>query len=126
MGLLIPEYHAHVYYSSETKGVATALRQKLLDKQPANRFRFGVRFRTAQPSHVQVGNMHDVPIGPHTQPMFAITIPEKSLSYMLSFLIQERGSLSILIHPVSDNELADHTTNVMFLGTPVPVDITKL
>ena len=45
---------------------------------------------------------------------------------MTSFATLNRGSLSILIHPLGDDVIEDHTINAMWLGQPFPIDVSKL
>jgi aromatic ring-cleaving dioxygenase len=47
---VVSAYHAHVYYTPETRVKAAALRARLRELFP-----------------VQLGRWHDVPVGPHSQ-----------------------------------------------------------
>ncbi len=44
----------------------------------------------------------------------------------MSFAMLNRGSLSILIHPLGRNETEDHVKHQMWLGQKFPLDTTSL
>jgi hypothetical protein len=58
---------------------------------------------TSRPARVNKG-----PIGPHPCGSYEIWTPEESLSSMMSFAMMNRGSLSILIHPLGRNEVQSY------------------
>ena len=72
--------------------------------------------------------MFDYPIGPHPIPMFEIDIPQNypKFSDIVSWIMVNHGNLSALLHPHTDNELYDHTKYPLWLGQPVPLDLSKL
>ena len=37
-----------------------------------------------------------------------------------------RGSLSVLLHPLARTEVEDHTIHKMWLGEPFPLDLTNM
>ena len=55
-----------------------------------------------------------------------IWCPRESLAEMLSFAILNRGSLSVLIHPLAANEVHDHSIHQMWLGDPFPLNLASL
>jgi DOPA 4,5-dioxygenase len=85
-------YHAHVYFAASTSNVAEALREEI-----AARF------------EVDVGKVHHRAIGPHSQPMFRLAFGSDQLATILPWLILNRSGLDILVHPCTDDEIADHT-----------------
>ncbi len=40
--------------------------------------------------------------------------------------MQNHGNLSVLLHPLTRQELLDHTTRAMWLGKSMPLDISML
>ena len=48
------------------------------------------------------------------------------LSNIMTFMMYNRGSLSVLVHPLGRMEVRDHTTDAMQLGPPFPLDISVL
>eukprot|EP01059_Diplonema_ambulator_P001929 TRINITY_DN11589_c0_g1_i1.p4 TRINITY_DN11589_c0_g1~~TRINITY_DN11589_c0_g1_i1.p4 ORF type:complete len:103 (+),score=40.69 TRINITY_DN11589_c0_g1_i1:380-688(+) len=69
-------------------------------------------------------NMNDIPpvnygpIGPHPAGSFETWVPEEYLPQVLSFFMQQRGELSILIHPLTKHAVEDHSGRAMWLGKP--------
>jgi DOPA 4,5-dioxygenase len=66
------------------------------------------------------------PVGPHLSGSFETWVPQESLPRALSWFTQHRGSLSILIHPLTRYERADHSTHATWLGTPWTIDLETL
>jgi len=99
-------YHAHVYYEPATRERALQLHAALGSG--------------TLPGVLMVGRMEDAPVGPHPLPQFefhfhAATVPA------VRALLQGAG-LTALIHPLTDDDLADHTTLAEWIGTPLPLD----
>ncbi|KAJ6493517.1 DOPA-like domain-containing protein [Mycena vitilis] len=55
-------------------------------------------------------------------PMFEVNVftPHQT-GALFSWLAVNRGPCSVLIHPNTDDELADHTTLATWMGTPLPL-----
>lgn len=110
-GAAVVEYHAHVYYEAPTRAVAAALRDHLLAWSGAP---------------LKVYTLSDGPRGPHVRPMFGVDVPRAEFAEVLAFLLLNHGPLSVLIHPVTGNELLDHTHHALWLGSPQPLDLSVL
>jgi aromatic ring-cleaving dioxygenase len=104
-------YHAHVYFDAATRPVASDLRDNLM---------------AAVSRSVRVHGLIDEPIGPHPLPMFEIDIPQGALEPVLNFLQLNHGPLSILVHPISGNELADHRDHSIWIGKQLSLDLSVL
>jgi DOPA 4,5-dioxygenase len=102
-------YHAHVYYEPATRDVAERLREEI-----------GARFT------VELGRMHDKPVGPHPAPMFQAAFGCDELAKILPWLMLHRAGLAVMVHPRTGDELADHSTNPLWLGAPLPLDLEFL
>lgn len=109
--ITIQGYHAHIYFRETTQETAEALHQML-----------GEMFQ----GRIKCHSIAYGPRGPHICSMFGIDIPIHELEFVLNFLIRNRGRHSILIHPVTGNELLDHTHNAMWLGTAQELDLSVL
>lgn len=107
-------YHAHLYYVPETRAVAESMRLRLID---------GIASGTI-PKLLFVGQLKDGKAGPHPIPQFEIHYTKAALQTILS-LIEESG-LTALVHPLTDDDLADHTTLAHWIGTPIELDLTTL
>ena len=106
----IAGYHAHVYYRDPaTRAVAAELRAAI-----------GERFETV------LGRWHDVPIGPHPCGMYQVAFATKVFATLVPWLALNRHGLSILVHPETGDDPADHSDHAMWLGEPLPLDIESL
>ena len=102
-------YHAHVYYNSQTRASAERLRAAI-----AERFR------------ARLGNWHDEPVGPHPAAMYQLAFGSEELASLVPWLMLNRDGLNILVHPLTDDSVADHTRFAAWLGTPLPLRIEVL
>lgn len=105
----ISAFHAHVYFDPATQPAAAALREAL-----------------AASFSVPLGRWHDGPIGPHTKGNCEVRFPVEQLGAVVAWLMLRRGELSVLIHPLTGDVLADHATYPMWLGEQVPLDLEVL
>ena len=101
-------WHAHIYFTAADRAVATALRE---------------RFR-AEPRVLFTGQMIDEPVGPHPIPQYEIHFHEPARDAVVA-LIGEFG-LRALVHPLTDDDFADHTTLGHWIGEPLDLDTTVL
>ena len=107
-------YHAHVYYDESTWDTARRLHQELSDMVVAG----------SLPNLVLVGKMYETAVGPHPIPQFEIQFLAAAVPDITRIL--EKSGLRALIHPLTDDDLADHTTLAVWLGEPVPMDESVL
>lgn len=101
-------YHAHIYYSDQERPAAEALQAD-----------FGRR-----PEILFVGRMTDRGVGPHPVPQFEVHFLEDSRSAVIAAI--EASGLRGLVHPLTDDDLADHTSLAHWLGEPLELDVTTL
>ncbi|CAG2115669.1 unnamed protein product [Medioppia subpectinata] len=66
------------------------------------------------------------PVGPHPVGMFITCCNKTSMTPALSWFVQNHGNLSVLIHPLTREVLADHTDKATFLGKSMPLDLPTL
>ena len=103
-------YHAHIYYSAEERPAAEALREGL---------------GNADPEILFVGRMTDRPVGPHPIPQFEIHFLERARTSAVIAAIEASG-LRALVHPLTDDDLADHTSLAHWIGEPLELDLSVL
>ena len=103
------EFHAHIYYSEATRASALKLRENIM-------MLAGGRLR--------VYTLSDGPRGPHVTPMFGVDIPASDMAEVLEFLMRHHGPHPVLFHPVTGNELLDHTHHACWLGSPQHLDLS--
>jgi len=105
----IKGYHAHVYYSPQTRAIAERMRAAI-----------GKHF------HARLGSWHDEPVGPHPVSMYQLAFAADEFSALIPWLMLNREGLDILVHPVTGDSMADHTRFAAWLGTPVPLRLDVL
>jgi len=101
-------FHAHVYYSRRERAAAEALRDAFGRMA-------GILF---------VGRMSDGPIGPHPIAQFEIHFRENSVGAVVAAI--EATGLRAVVHPLTDDDLADHTRLARWIGEPVALDLGTL
>ncbi|MDV5167933.1 DOPA 4,5-dioxygenase family protein [Photobacterium rosenbergii] len=97
-------YHAHIYFDECQINAAERLHEKIAQRQDVSRV-FPLVHRE---------------VGPHSKPMFEVHFADNKQGFV-DWLDNERGELSVLIHPVSDDVLSDHTTKAIWLGAVLPI-----
>ena len=107
-------YHAHVYYEARTRAVAERLHQQL-DAMRANGVLTSLLF---------VGEMRDKSVGPHPKPQFEVHFLAAALKVVIPLL--SSSGLTILVHPLTQDDVADHTTLAQWIGEPLALDETVL
>ena len=105
----ISGYHAHVYYEPETR-------------KSAERLRAGIGERFA----ARLGSWHDEPVGPHPVPMYQVAFAIDEFSRLVPWLMLNRDRLDILVHPLTDDAVADHSRHALWLGNPLPLRLDRL
>lgn len=114
----IKEFHFHVYYfqtNAASRAHALALRDDIL------------RLRAEGYFHaVPLVTYNDVPRGPHPVGSYEVWCPRERFSRVYSYFAMNRGELSVLIHPLTREEVKDHTERAVWLGPSYPLDLTQL
>jgi DOPA 4,5-dioxygenase len=101
-------YHAHIYYEPRERAAASRCHQQLSRSKVV----------------LFVGELRDQPVGPHPKAQFEAHFREDALPQIVS-LLKETG-LTALVHPLTDDDLADHTTLGQWIGEPLPLDLSVL
>jgi DOPA 4,5-dioxygenase len=101
-------YHAHIYYSAAERHAAEALRTDL----------------ARRPEVLFVGRMTDGATGPHPIPQFEVHFLEANRSAVIDAI--ETSGLRALVHPLTDDDLADHTSLARWIGEPLELDVSTL
>jgi aromatic ring-cleaving dioxygenase len=107
-------YHAHIYYLPAKRERADALRLRLCEMKESG----------AIAQLLFVGQLRDRKVGPHPIPQFEIHFTEDVLPVILPLI--ETSGLTALVHPLTDDDLADHTTLARWIGQPLDLDLTTL
>ncbi|KZT43098.1 hypothetical protein SISSUDRAFT_738244 [Sistotremastrum suecicum HHB10207 ss-3] len=104
----------HIYYtqSSETESkYARELHERIRREFP----------------ELRIYKFWDRPIGPHPVAMFEVNVftPHQTGAFF-SWLAVNRGNLSVLIHPNTDNAFLDHTERAIWMGRQWPLNTEML
>jgi aromatic ring-cleaving dioxygenase len=102
-------YHAHVYYDAATLPVAEKLKAEL-----------GARF------DVELGPNSGERVGPHPIPQFQMIFKNEQFQTVVPWLMLNREGLDILIHPLTDDMVDDHTVYALWLGMPVKLVLDRM
>jgi aromatic ring-cleaving dioxygenase len=101
-------YHAHIYFDDAERAAATELRDG-----------FG---RDAE--ILFVGDMTDGAAGPHPIAQYEVHFLGAAVPAIVAKI--EATGLRALVHPLTDDDLADHTTLAHWIGEPVELDVSVL
>ncbi|MBS0298693.1 MAG: DOPA 4,5-dioxygenase family protein [Proteobacteria bacterium] len=104
-------FHGHIYFSDNEIERAAKVRENLAN---------------ALPQLTYIGQLITRPIGPHAKPMFEIHIPAAEIDRITPVIDELRQGLSVLIHPLQENELEAHTTDARWLGEKLPLNLQVL
>jgi DOPA 4,5-dioxygenase len=102
-------YHAHVYYSASTKPVAERLAQRLSEN-----------------FDVEIGAFSGERVGPHPIPQFQMIFTNAQFAEVVPWLMLNRDGLDILLHPLTDDMVDDHTVYATWLGRPVELVLDQM
>jgi aromatic ring-cleaving dioxygenase len=102
-------YHAHVYFNPATRSVAERLRDAIVSKFT-----------------VEPGGFSDEPRGPHPISQFNVIFKAPEFQNIVPWLMLNREGLDVLVHPLTDDMVDDHTIYALWLGTPIALKIDTL
>ncbi len=102
------QWHAHIYFTPQEQAAAATLRDAF----------------KAEGQVLFVGAMTTGPAGPHPIPQYEIHFCEPALKHVRSMITA--SGLTALVHPLTQDDLADHTNLGQWIGAPVPLDLTTL
>jgi DOPA 4,5-dioxygenase len=107
----ITGYHAHVYYDPATsRDRATRVRELIAERFPDAR----------------LGRWHDQPVGPHPGATYQIAFAVELLPTLLPWLMLNRQGLTVLVHPETGDDLADHAEHAAWLGERLDLRLEAL
>jgi aromatic ring-cleaving dioxygenase len=103
----IQTYHAHVYFNADTIEQARALCEHASE-------RFGVK----------MGRVHERPVGPHPDWSCQLAFDHAQLADVTLWLALNRKGLVVFMHPLTGNDLADHTEHAIWMGAVRELDVS--
>ena len=103
-------YHAHIYYDPEkTRSTVERLFAVIQEK-----------------FQVELGGLRDEPVGPHPVANAQVIFTPAQFQLVVEWLMLHREGLDVLIHPLTNDSVDDHSIYAMWLGTPVPLKLHTL
>jgi len=99
-------YHAHVYFDKNTIETAKQLCTDI-----------------DRTFNLKLGRFHEKRVGPH--PMFScqITFGTKHFDDFIPWLDKNRKNLTIFVHPLTGDDILDHTRYAYWLGQSVELNL---
>ena len=107
-------YHAHIYHALEQREASDALHDRLTTLMESGEM----------PDLKMVGKLRERPVGPHPLPQFEIHFLKRALAGVLPLI--EASGLQALVHPLTDDDLADHTSLAHWVGAPLDLDLSVM
>jgi DOPA 4,5-dioxygenase len=107
-------YHAHIYFEPADRHLAETARAVLLQRLDSGEL----------PQLRFVGSLRDAGAGPHPLAQFEIHFTSDGLAAVREFV--RACGLTALIHPLTDDDLADHTQLAEWIGAPLELDLDTL
>jgi len=102
----ITGYHAHIYYSPETREIAATIREQL-----------------DEAFDVTLGRWREEPVGPHPTSMYQVAFAADIFPEIVPWLMINRQGLDILVHPETGDDLQDHRDNALWLGEKLTLNL---
>ena len=103
-------YHAHIYYDpTSTRAVAE-----------------GVCAALGEHCQVEIEAFRDTPIGPHPLANVLVIFKPDQFEHVVPYLMLHRDGLDVLVHPLTEDAVEDHTDFALWLGTPVALHLHTL
>lgn len=103
-------FHAHIYHEPHQRAASDALHAQLSEMLGGDL--------------LMVGKLREGPVGPHPLPQFEIHFLKRMLPQVLPLI--EASGLRALVHPLTDDDLADHTTLATWIGAPLDLDLSVM
>jgi DOPA 4,5-dioxygenase len=103
----IQSFHAHVYFDSEQIDTARTVCE-----------------RAAKTFGVEMGRMHDKPVGPHPMGSCQLKATPDQFAKLLPWLALNRSGLIVFAHPETGHDLEDHRDHGIWLGVGLDLDLS--
>jgi len=94
--MTVTEYHAHVYFNDSNIHQAKILIECIREE-----------------FNVNIGRMHEKTVGPHPVWSCGIEISKSEFEKVYAYLLLNHEEFSVLIHPVTGDDMLDHTKFAM-------------
>ncbi|NRA67024.1 MAG: DOPA 4,5-dioxygenase family protein [Pseudobacteriovorax sp.] len=93
------QYHFHIYFNKDEVHKVDHIIDKLRDFE-----------------RLKIGRVRVNPVGPHPTGSCQITVLKPDFMEMLDWFLLNREGLSVFIHPVSGDDIKDHSDYTIWIG----------
>ncbi|MEN0105428.1 MAG: DOPA 4,5-dioxygenase family protein [Pseudomonas sp.] len=100
-------WHAHVYFDASTLAQA-----RRLCEEAATLF------------ELKMGRVHEQLVGPHPAWSCQLALRPAVFAQLIPWLVLQAQGLSIFVHPITGNDLADHRDHGMWIGPPMTINLS--
>ena len=100
-------YHAHVYFDADSIDFARDLCTK-----------------ASENFSLKMGRVHEKPVGPHTMWSCQLLFKNKDFDALIPWLDDNRDGLTVFVHPLTGDDLKDHTDLASWLGDEVALNLS--
>jgi len=108
-------YHAHIYHEAGQRAASDTLHAQLTELKDSGELA----------DLLMVGKLRERPVGPHPLPQFEIHFLARALPQVVALI--EASGLRALVHPLTQDDLADHTTLAYWIGGgPLDLDLSVM
>lgn len=104
------EFHAHIYFDTVSQKHAETMYERVSEEL----------------SDVSRGRFHTRCVGPHPSCMFTMVYGKGVFQEVTLWLMENLNGLSAFVHPLSGNDLDDHTKYALWFGNQLELNLDKL
>ena len=105
----ITSYHAHVYFNEKSLKQAQELCELITSKFDLN-----------------MGRVHEKCLGPHPRWSCQLSFEPRKFGRVIPWLAVNRNGLTVFIHPLTGNDMADHTKHAIWMGEILELNLAQL
>jgi DOPA 4,5-dioxygenase len=115
---VIQGFHFHTYFFQDN-------RESKADVQEFRKLVFR-EITTGFMRNCSMNHLNLKPIGPHPIGSFETCCNISSLGPGVSFFMKNHGKFPILLHPLTESEVLDHSDRAFWMGQKLPLDFSGL
>lgn len=108
---LIDSWHAHVYFDVDSRDAAWSLREAIA---------------AGLAHHMALGRFHEKPVGPHPMGSYQLAFPPEHFAFVVGWLVLNHGTLDVLVHPNTGDDLRDHRDAALWIGRSHDLNLAAL
>jgi len=75
---------------------------------------------------VEIDGFRDTPVGPHPIANVLVIFKPDQFEQVVPYLMLNRDGLDVLVHPLTEDAVEDHSSYAIWLGNPVELKLQTL